>query len=415
MDRRNFLAGSAGLAASALGSPNDTIRIAVIGLRGRGNSHIKAWAASPRVEIAALCDIDESILSKRVREVEALTHKKPEAHFDIRKLLEDKSIDAVSIASPNQWHTLMAIWACQAGKDVYVEKPCSYNIFECRQIVAAARKYDRLVQHGTQTRSSPAARQVTQQIREGVLGDMYLARGQGYKWRDTIGRAAEEPVPAGVHYDLWVGPAPMRPFTRNRFHYNWHWNWDYGNGEIGNIGIHALDHLRWTMGVKYPTRVVSMGEKVMFDDDQQTPNIQTALYEFNEGGKKQMISYETRHWITDGGEGAHFYGSKGYTDGSHFYLGKDKKPAGEFERANSEAAHFANFIQALRSRKRSDLHAEIEEGATSCVLVHLANISHRLQRPVRFDAATMSCIGDDEANRMLTRKYRAPYIVPEKV
>jgi predicted dehydrogenase len=432
MNRRFFLMGSAAAAGAFAGpsrSPNETLRVACVGVRGRGRSHIKGYGNLPNVELAALCDIDESVLEARLKDVEAMGKKRPAAFTDFRKLIEDKTIDAVSIATQNHNHTLQTVWACQAGKDVYVEKPCSYNIFEAKQIVAAARRYERIVQHGTQSRSSPALQEAVQKLREGVIGDLYMARGLCFKWRDTIGHTPEEPVPAGVHYDLWIGPAPKKPFTRNRFHYNWHWQWDYGNGDIGNQGIHQMDLARWGLGVKYPTRVSAMGGHYMFDDDQETPNTLVATFDFNEGGKKKMLVFEVRHWISNHeagiGErpgrkdpntiGNLFYGSKGYmvfSGGYRTWLGKEQEPG---PHGSGGGDHFANFVQAVRSRKRSDQNAEIEEGATSTVLVHLANISYRLGRAVNFDGATMKCPGDSEATKMFTRNYRAPFVVPEKV
>jgi predicted dehydrogenase len=421
---------SAAAAGSALASPNDTIRVACIGIRGQGNSHIREYSRMPNVEIAALCDVDERVLNQRLKEVEASGKKRPAAFTDYRKVMEDKSIDAVSIATPNHTHSLIAIAACQAGKDVYVEKPCSHNIFEARQLVAAARKYNRIVQHGTNSRSTVALREAVQKLGEGVIGDVYMARGLCFKWRDTIGRKPDAPVPPGVHYDLWLGPAPERPFSENRFHYNWHWNWDYGNGDIGNQGIHEMDICRWGLGVKYPSKVSAIGGHFMFDDDQQTPNTMVASFEFNEGGKKRMLVFEVRHWISNHeagiGEGGRknsntvgniFYGSKGYMaiDGYGSYktfLGRDQEPGP----ARSEGgSNWANFIQVMRSRKLSDLNADIEEGYLSTQLVHLANISYRLGRTLHFDAETLQCIGDPEANRMFTRDYRKPFVVPEKV
>jgi predicted dehydrogenase len=379
------------------------------------------------VEIAALCDVDESVLEARLNAVEKMGKKRPAAFIDFRKLLEDKSIDVVTIATQNHWHTLQTIWACQAGKDVLAEKPCSHNIFEARQIVAAARKYDRIVQHGTGSRSSAALREGFQKIREGLLGDVYMARGLCFKWRNTIGRAPEEPAPAGVHYDLWTGPAPKRPFTRNRFHYNWHWSWDYGNGDIGNQGAHQMDVARWGLGVKYPIRVSAVGGHFMFDDDQETPNTVVATLEFDGAGKRKLLVFEVRHWISNheagiGGDkpgntiGNIFYGSKGYMvtrGGYETYLGKEQQP-GPASRVRGGNL-MGNFIDAVRSRKRSDLYAEIEEGAISTVLIHLANISYRLGRSLNFDATAMTCPGDKEANRMFTRDYREPYVVPDKV
>ena len=434
MNRRHFLMGTAASAGafsgSALASPNDTVRIACVGVRGQGNSHLEEYGKMHNVEIAAICDIDESVLNKRLKQVEDKSGKRPASYTDIRKLLEDKSIDAISIATPNHNHTLQTIWACQAGKDVYVEKPCSHDVFESKQIVAAARKYNKLVQHGTNSRSGPALRESVDKIREGLIGDVYMARGLCFKWRDTIGRTAPSPVPDGVHYDLWQGPAPKHEFTKNRFHYNWHWFWDYGNGDLGNQGIHEVDICRWGLGVKHPYKISAMGGHYMFDDDQETPNTLTATFEFNEGGKKKLMVFEVRHWMSNhesgiGGAdgkpgntvGNLFYGSKGYMsiDGYGQYktfLGKDQQagPAG-----NEDGNNWANFIAALRSRKQSDLNAEIEEGALSCNLVHLANMSYRLGRTLTWDSETLTCVGDAEANAMLKRKYRAPFVVPVNV
>jgi len=353
--------------------------------------------------------------------------RKPTVYTDFRQMLESKDIDVVSIATPNHWHTLQTIWACQAGKDVYVEKPCSHNVFESQQIVAAARKYNRIVQQGSQSRSSPALREAVERMRKGEIGDLYMARGLCYKWRDTIGRTPEEPVPPGVDYDLWLGPAPKRPFTKNRFHYNWHWFWDTGNGDIGNQGIHEMDKARWGLGVTHPTKVTAIGGKFMFDDDQETPNTMSAAYEFDVAGKKKMMTFEVRHWISPHEAGIaegkpgntignQFYGSNGYLvmDGDKYYtfLGRDQQPG---PTAQVRDDHFANFLGAVRSRKREDLTAEIEEGAISCNLVHLANISYRLGRTLHWDAQKMECTGDPEANRMLTRDYRKPFVVPAQV
>lgn len=438
MNRRHFLMGSAGALATFKGaqaSPNDRVRVACVGVRGQGQSHMHAYAKMQNVEIAALCDVDENILEQRLKDAEGLTGKRPAAFVDLRKLLDDKSIDAISIATPNHWHALQAIWGCQAGKDVYVEKPCAYNIFEAQQLLAAANRYNRMIQHGTNARSSPAMQQAVQKVRDGVIGAPYMSRGLCYKWRDTIGRAPAEPVPAGVHYDLWLGPAPKRPFTRNRFHYNFHWFWDYGNGDIGNQGVHQMDAARWLLDVKYPTKVTAAGGHFMFDDDQETPNTMVATFEFDEGSRKMLV-FEVRHWITNSeadilsvadkmsgpAAGSHatvgnvIYGSKGYlssANGFETFLGKEQQPGPKAEVAEESGNNWANFIQAVRSRKHSDLNAPIEEAVPSVVLIHLANISYRLGRSLHFDANTMTCSGDDEANRMFTRDYRAPFIVPK--
>jgi predicted dehydrogenase len=419
---------AAAAATRAMASPNDTVRVACAGIRGQGRHHIKVYSEMPNVEVAALCDVDESILNHRVKDLEQKGKKRPAAYTDFRRMLEDKSIDAVSIASPNHWHTLQTIWACQAGKDVYVEKPLSHNIFESRQIVAAAKKYGRIVQHGSNSRSGASIIEGVRKMREGVIGDVYMARGLCFKWRNTIGRTPPEIVPDGVHYDLWLGPAPKREFTRNRFHYNWHWFWDYGNGDFGNQGIHELDIARWGLGVKYPTKVSAMGGHYMFDDDQETPNTLVVTYEFDEGGRKTLMVFEVRHWISNheagiGGDkpgntvGNIFYGSNGYLviDGYgkyYSFLGKEQQPGPS---RVEEGDNWANFIQAVRDRKPESLNAPVEEGAISCTLMHLGNIAYRLGRTIQFDAATMSCPGDEEANRMLTRAYREPFVVPEAV
>jgi predicted dehydrogenase len=352
---------------------------------------------------------------------------------DIRKLLEDKTIDAISIATPNHWHSLMGVWACQAGKDVYVEKPCSHSYWEGKQLVIAARKYNRIVQHGTNSRSTVALREAMQKLRDGVIGDVYMARGLCFKWRDTIGKKPDSPVPQGVDYDLWLGPAPARPFNPNRFHYNWHWNWDYGNGDIGNQGIHEMDICRWGLGVTLPTKVFSMGGHFMFDDDQVTPNTQVANLEFDKNGKKVMIVFEVRHWMSNNEAGIGqrrddkgfnsncigniFYGSDGYMaiEGYNSYktfLGKTQEPGPSRREGGS---NWENFIKAVRSRKREDLNADIEEGHFSSALMHLANISYRIGRSIEFDPAKEQIVRDGAANAMLRQKYRAPFVVPEKV
>ena len=456
-NRREFLEagvkGALGLAAAsgapAIASPhrilgaNDRVRVAVCGVRGRGADHIKMAAQVPNVEIAALCEVDENIWRMRLADMEKRNIPKPALYYsDVRKLLEDKSIDAISIATPNHWHCLMGIWACQAGKDVYVEKPCSHNWWEGRQLVRAAQKYHRIVQHGTQSRSAPSAQEAIQKIREGLIGDVYMARGLCFKWRDTIGRAPEEAVPAGVDYNLWTGPAPLKPFTRNRFHYKWHWFWDFGNGDVGNQGVHQIDVARWGLGVKFPNKVSAIGGHFMFDDDQQTPNTLNCAFQYDlPGGKRKMLEFEVRHWITDreagigsvemGGEkgdvntyGDIFFGSGGYLvigneDMYNPYLTwlqKDQRPG---PRRGPEAGHhYANFIDCVRSRKKEDLNAPIEEGHISATLAHLANASYRLGRTLNFDPETEQVIGDEEANQLLRdadRGYRPPFVVPEQV
>ncbi len=461
LNRRDFLSGGAAsgfalLAGSNVLGANNRVRIAICGLHGRGGDHLKNFAKIPNVEIAAFCDVDDNVLRQRTAQMESMGLAKPVTYTDIRKLLEDKSIDAISIATPNHWHSLMAIWACQAGKDVYVEKPCSHNLWEGRQLVKAAQHYKRIVQHGTQIRSASAARAMVQKMKDSYLGDVYMARGLCFKWRDTIGHTPVEPVPAGVDYDLWMGPAPVRPFTRNRFHYNWHFNWTYGNGDIGNQGVHQMDVARWGMGVKFPNKVSAMGGHFMFDDDQQTPNDLNCSFQFDmPDGKRKAINFEVRHWITNHeaeigtvalgspepkvtsgkpklgpSSGSHntvgniFYGSKGYLstgdeDATTFvsWLGRDQEQQPAIK-GGEELDHFKNFIDCVVSRSAAALNAPIEEGHISCAMIHLANASYRLGRTLNFDPETQQVIGDDEANHLLRdgdRGYRSPFTVPDEV
>ncbi len=449
INRRSFLKSSASAAGfSLLGAPaiakgglhpNSRIRVAVVGLRGRGRTHIECLhrLAKENVELAALCDIDESVLNERVADYEKLSARKVKTFTDVRKVLDDKEIDAISYATPNHWHALGAIWACQAGKDVFVEKPASHNLFEGRKMVEAARKYNRIVQHGTQCRSNPNIQEGIQKLKEGVIGKAYMARGLAYKWRESVGRVKEEPVPPGIHYDLWVGPAPMKPFARLRFHSRWHWLWDYGNGEIGNQGVHQLDIMRWGLGLDtHPTKVQSMGGRFVHEDDQETPNTQVASYQYE--GRNLLLQFEVRHWIThhEAGMGdvwpfmdkrstvgVVFYGSEGYMvipnyTSYYTFLGRAKTPGPKAEGGDDPMAnfdHFANVIRAMRSRKHTELTADIEEGHKSSALSHLANIAYRTGRTLKFDPETERFPDDEEANRLLSRAYRPPYVVPEKV
>ena len=440
--RRASIAVLGGVALQHVLGANDRVRIALCGVRGRGMDHLRNYSKLTNVEIAAVCDIDDSVAAKCLAAMEKMGLPKPKTYVDIRKLLEDKNIDAISIATPNHWHSLMAIWGCQAGKDVYVEKPCSHNLWEGRQLVKAANRYNRMVQHGTQIRSQPVIREAIQKIHDGYLGDVYMTRGVCFKWRDTIGHAAVEPVPAGVDYDLWTGPAPVKPFTRNRFHYNWHWNYLYGNGDMGNQGVHQLDAARWALGAGFPNKVSAIGGHFMFDDDQDTPNDLVCAFEFGAAGEKhRMISFEVRHWMTNheagigtpdlssrtgdsNSVGNIFYGSKGYLSIADEDTGSYKAWLGREQQAqpgvheNNQTAHFKNFIDCVISRKKEDLHAPIEEGHISAGMMHLANASYRLGRTIHFDPETQEAIGDAEANALLRdgpRGYRKPFAVPEKV
>jgi predicted dehydrogenase len=287
--RRDFIKNSAGAAvalsipsiipASAFGA-NDRVRVAVIGVNGRGQNHISGFNNLNNVEVATLCDPDNVILQTRAKEFNTKTGKTVKTENDLRKVYEDKSIDVVSIATPNHWHALAAIWAMQAGKDVYVEKPGSHNLSEGRKMIEAAKKYKRVVlQHGVQLRSSVALQEAVKHMREGLIGNVYMARGLVYKWRPDIGDRGTSPVPEGLNYDLWTGPAEMKPFSKNYVHYDWHWHWNYGNGDIGNQGIHETDMCMWGLGVdSFPEKITSSGGKFLWDDAKETPELLSSSF-----------------------------------------------------------------------------------------------------------------------------------------
>ena len=465
MKRRKFIKSSiAGTAAISvplilnanIKGANDRVRVAVIGIRGMGQSHIKSYSALNNVEVAAICDVDENLYPGVIKKhFTDKGLKEPKTYVDMRKLFENKSIDALSVVTPNHWHALAAIWAIQAGKHVSVEKPCCHNIFEGQKLMEAAKKYNVIVQDGAEQRSNPCAQTAAKFLHTGQLGEVYLAKGICYKWRDTIGKYPDGPMPEGekhpygaftkkylskVNYDLWLGPAPKRPFNPNRFHYNWHWNWEYGNGDMGNQGVHEMDVARWGLGVQLPTRITAIGGHFMFDDEQNTPNVLMAMFEFpneaGQGDKKKILQFEVRHWISnrevwfgdDNSDasgymksaantvGNLFYGSKGYmaknVDKWQTYIGRERElgPSG-----SGLANHYENFIDTIRANDPSMLNGKIEEGVYSCMVMHLGNIAYQLGRSLEFDPLKMKFKNDKEADTMLTREYRYPYIVPNEV
>ncbi|MEM7232581.1 MAG: Gfo/Idh/MocA family oxidoreductase [Planctomycetota bacterium] len=428
IERREFLKTStvtaAALGVSAFGArrvlgANDRLRCGVAGLRGRGRNHIAGIGQLPDCEVVALCDADESEIGKRAEEFAKRGQSNVSGYIDVRYLLDDESIDVLGVATPNHWHALMGIWACQAGKDLYIEKPCSHNVFEGRKLVEAARKYGRVVQHGTQIRSSAAIREAIEKLHGGVIGDVYMARGLCYRWRASIGKKPESSPPAGVNYDLWLGPAPEREFSENRFHYNWHWHWDYGNGDLGNQGVHQIDLARWGLGVGLPKRVNGSGGHFLFEDDQETPNVLVSTFEYPD--EKKFLSFEVRPWMTNDEGGAQvgviFYGSEGYMviptySKYETFLGQKKERG---PRGNAGGNHYENFVNAVRAKDPSRLTAEIEEGHLSSSLCHLGNISYRLGRRLDFDPGAETFGNDAEANALLTREYRKPYVVGDAV
>jgi predicted dehydrogenase len=399
--------------------PNGTLRVAVIGLRGRGREHIDAFARRKDVVITLLCDVDERLAGPSI---EFATDRsggcRPRFVRDLRRVFDDPDVDAVSIATPNHWHALATIWACQAGKDVYVEKPVSHNVSEGRRMVDAARAYGRIVQTGTQCRSHQGIQDAIAFLRSGGLGQVYMAKGLCYKPRGSIGHQPDGPVPPGVDYDLWLGPAPNRPFNPNRFHYNWHWFWDYGNGDLGNQGIHQMDLARWGLGKsELPKSVQASGGRFGERDDGQTPNTLQVDLEFDDC----LLQFEVRGLITNDEAkvriGNIFYGTEGilaitsYTDWQ-VYLGPklEKGPGG-----SGGGDHFDNFIKAVKSRERGQLTAEIEEGHLSSAYCHLGNIAYRLGRKLDVSPSTESFLHDPEADALLTREYRPPFVVPAKI
>jgi predicted dehydrogenase len=451
---------------------NDRIRIATAGLNGRGGDHINAWTKHPGVEIIYLVDPDTRTYAKRIKQVG--DKGKPQTIQDVRKALDDKSLDALSIATPNHWHSLMTIWGCQAGKDVYVEKPVSHNVHEGQIAVETARKYDRIVQHGTQSRSSPEWKAMAELAKSGKYGKLLISRGLVYKWglgpntRGDIGFKPTKSPPSELNFNIWLGPAQQQPYHENLVHYRWHWFWDFGNGDIGNQGVHQMDIARWMIpGATFPKSALSLGGRIGFKDQGQTASTQMALFDF---GGPQVI-FEVRGFKSKPYPGAkdidnvlHF--EEGTVAGGKFTpKGKDKgeplpkPPKGEDE-GGTGSNHYANFLAAVRSRKVEDLNADVLEGHRSCALIHLANASQRLGTPESFESGSKAVNGnadaadglarmdehlahdcnlklsdwsltvgrkltvdgsagtvlnDPAANQLLTRQYRAPFAVPEKV
>lgn len=440
MNRRRFLSATGSTAAAltaaqysrVLGA-NERLNVAVIGVNGRGKSHIRAAAENPETEVAAVVDIDQAVAEKAAALTAQAQDRKPKEYRDLRDMLADKSIDVVTVAATNHWHALATVWAVQAGKDVYCEKPASHNIWEGRKMVEAARKYKRIVQVGQQSRSTPHKIEAVRRLREGVIGEIYMAKGLCYKRRMSIGTKTASAVPPGVDYDIWLGPAQPREFRQNRFHYNWHWHWAFGNGDIGNQGVHQMDVIRWGLGKDHlPAKVFSSGGHYVYDDQQETPNTQQALFHYGDS----QLAFEVRGLCT-GGEcgllekqgggrntiGALFFGSNGYltmgNNGYWTYLGEKRNPGPYMEKkeaTDETGLHFANFLKAVRSRRVSDLNCDVLEGHLSAALCHLANISYRVGgRSLEFDAAKERFVNDDEADALLKRDYRAPWVVPEDV
>jgi predicted dehydrogenase len=441
-------------------SLNEHLSVAVVGVNGRGTAHLDGFGHRNGAQVTHICDADEAVGRERAAQYGKRHDREPKYVRDMRELFDDKSIDIISIATPNHWHALASIWAIQAGKDVYVEKPVSHNVSEGRRIVEAARKYGKICQTGTQCRSMPGAQAAIEYVTSGKIGDVKVSRGLCYKPRGSIGPKGTYAVPASVNYDLWCGPAAMKPLTRRKFHYDWHWQWECGNGDLGNQGIHQVDVARWGLGVNELSRgVLSYGGRLGYEDAGETANTQVIMFDY---GDKSLI-FEVRGLSTDDYRGARvgnvFHGSDGYVviagyENAAAFDTKGKMVQ-EFKSGKKTSyLHFDNFLDAVRSRKAESLHADILEGHLSSALCHLGNISYRLGSQVAlgeaksrlqgedatetfsrfarhladnklsdstqigfgaklaFDPKTEKFVGDSAADAMLTRDYRAPFVVP---
>jgi len=450
--RREFIkqsvAGTAGIALGGLSlsaksyrsvaGANDRIIMAVVGLRSRGKDHIDAWSdlkENRNVRIKTICDVDEQFYPERAKLILDKTGEKVVTEWDMRKVFDDKEIDAVSIATPNHWHALGAIWACQAGKHVYTEKPISHNVLEGRKMVEAAARNKVRVQVGFQNRSINSVMEAIKFMHDGGIGDVFMAKGMCYKPRDSFGIAPDSTPPASLHYDMWLGPAPWRPYNEKRVHYNWHWFWDTGNGDTGNQGPHQFDIARWGLDKnEHPVTVFSMGGIYGINPAecaQETPNTQTSIFKYGDG---KILEFETRGRYTNDESslgiriGNIFYGTEGYLELNEgnwkAFRKREKEPfAGStitepkvvdptFLAAPGGTEHFANFLDAVRSGRDETLHCHIKEGFYSTTLPLLANISYRLGRKLDFDGGKEKFVNDNEADAMLTRNYRSPYIIP---
>jgi predicted dehydrogenase len=427
VQRRYFLGAALGAAAAsrtrAAQAPSDQVNIGIIGVGGRGKAMINDFRQVPGVNIRYICDADQASLEKALAIFQKFNMPKPQTTNDMRRLFDEKLVDAVSIATPDHWHAPATILACDAGKDVYVEKPASHNIREGRLMIDAARRNGRIVQVGTQSRSRPSTLRAIEFIKSGKIGKVLMAKAWDVQLRDHIGRKEDGPVPPGVDYETWLGPAPWIPFNENRFHYKWHWHWHFGTGDAGNDGAHQIDIARWALGVNYPVSAGGWGRKVFFDDDQQTPDSMNVTFDY---GDKALI-WEMRIWNPygmDGQEnGVAVYGTDGMVHigrwprqwGFKVYdkagkLVQEDIPRSQEGNTDPEN-HQKNFIDCVRSRKLPN--ADIGIGHISAIHSHLANIVARTGRNLRFDAGTETIIGDSEANLFVKRTYRTHWSTPK--
>jgi len=416
---------AAALSAARVFGANDRIRVGIVGLGGRSRDHQAGYLKIPEAQITGLCDVNQAARERaQARLVQAGAAKALEFN-DMREMFANSNIDAVSIVTPNHWHALACIWACQAGKDVYVEKPASHNIHETFRMIEVARQTRRMVQVGSQGRSTPYKIHAIELAQGGAIGKLYAAKGVCFKRRKSIGHTPVEPVPAGLDWNMFLGPAQLKEYTKNRFAYNWHWFWDTGNGDIANQGAHEMDFCRWAFGnAGFPKTVVSTGGKYVYNDDQETPNTQYATLSYD----GYEISFEVRGLLTgpEGGLpvkpgntiGDILFGSEGWmwvdNDGFQVYKGESNEQIMAGKPAPGEdptVLHLKNFLGACRSRNYKDLHADVEIGATSAAFCHLANISYRVGRQLTWDHAAKHFVNDPAADALMTRNYRAPFVV----
>jgi predicted dehydrogenase len=407
-------AATARSALHAADSPNEKVVIGVMGTSrnaiggpGRGTGLATGFASLPGAEVAYVCDVDQRNVGKAVEAVAAHQSKAPVGVGDFRKILDDPAVDALVIATPDHWHAPATILACAAGKHVYVEKPCSHNAREGELMVAAARKQKRVVQLGTQRRSWPGTIEAMERLHKGEIGRVISARCFYFNGRPSIGHGTEQPVPEWLNYNLWQGPAPERPYRSNVVHYNWHWFWHWGTGELGNNGVHVIDVARWGLGVDYARRVMCLGGKFRYDDDQETPDTNTAVFDF---GDKQLV-WDDRSWAQktklDADYDVGFFGEKGVLvirGPGYAIYDLDGKEIGKGTGSGGDPKHLQNFLDAVRGTAK--LNAEIEEGFKSSLLCHVGNISSRTGRAVQLDPQTHQVVNDPAAAALWTREYR---------
>lgn len=425
---------AAGISIQAAGA-NERIVVGVMGIHDRGMDLAEQFARRDNVELRYFADPDSRLYPSRVKFIEDIKGQRPQYVQDFRRILDDPEVDAIAIATPDHWHAPATIMACQAGKDVYVEKPTSHSVWESRKMVEAARKYERVVQVGIQNRSAEYIRMALDYVRSGALGDVHFVRILNSKLRDPLDRHDDGPAPDGVDYDLWLGPAPKRPYNENHFHYHWHWFWDYGGGDVCNDGVHQTDLARWMTGRTLPRSVSSSGGTYCLNDGRETPDTQTVNWQFD--GLTMVLEqtlwtpymrktpFELRetdqlpNWPFSGTR-VDIYGTKDFMFLGRMGVGWQvfnadgqsvKIQPGRFAPANEQ--HVANFIACMRTRERPS--ADIEEGHYSTLLTHYGNIAFRVGRTLTIDPATEGFIGDDDANALVRREYRDPWVVPEVV